>query len=189
MFSGVPSLIRKVGSSNSGSPPASNSGEDNRPVEIILAGWVDRFLAWLIDFIIVSIGLAILFALLTIPFWFSYYSNDMALGHKNFEPFHYLLSSLAFFGYWTYFEHTSGQSIGKRLLNIKTTDMFGKSIDTKSAALESLGKSFLLPIDVILGWLFTNNKRQRIFNKISNTIVIKLRPREEQTENITYRKD
>lgn len=67
--------------------------------------------------------------------------------------------------------------------------MFGKSIDTKSAALESLGKSFLLPIDVILGWLFTNNKRQRIFNKISNTIVIKLRAREEQTENITYRKD
>jgi hypothetical protein len=67
--------------------------------------------------------------------------------------------------------------------------MSGKSVDTKSAALESFGKSFLLPIDVILGWLFTNNKRQRIFNKISNTIVIKLRPREELTENITYRKD
>jgi hypothetical protein len=32
-------------------------------------------------------------------------------------------------------------------------------------------------------------KRQRIFNKISKTIVIKLRAREEQTENITYRKD
>ena len=190
MFGGVPSLIRKVGSSNNGSPPASNSGgEDNRPVEIILAGWVDRFFAWLIDFIIVSIGLAILFALLAIPFWFSSYSNEMALEHKNFEPFHYLLSSLAFLGYWTYFEHASGQSIGKRLLHIRTTDMYGKSIDTKSAVLESLGKSFLLPIDVILGWLFTNNKRQRIFNKISKTIVIKLRPREEQTENIRYRKD
>jgi uncharacterized RDD family membrane protein YckC len=189
MFSGIPLLIRKVGSSNSGSPPASNTGEDNRPVEIVLAGWVDRFVAWLIDFIIVSIGLGILFALLAIPFWFLYYSNDMALEHKNFEPYHYLLSSLAFFGYWTYFEHTSGQSIGKRLLNIKTTDMTGKSLDTKSAALESFGKSFLLPIDVILGWLFTNNKRQRIFNKISNTIVIKLRPRDELTENIRYRKD
>jgi hypothetical protein len=55
-------------SSNSGSAPASNSGEDNRPVEIILAGWVHRFLAWLIDFIIVSIGLGVLFALLAIPF-------------------------------------------------------------------------------------------------------------------------
>ncbi len=179
-----------MGSSNSGPPPSANTGgEDNRPVEIVLAGWVDRFVAWLIDFIIVSIGLAVLFALIAFPFWFSFYSNDTVLEHKNFEPFHYLLSSLAFFGYWTYFEHTSGQSIGKRLLNIKTTDVSGKRVDTKSAALESFGKSFLLPIDVILGWLFTNNKRQRIFNKISNTIVIKLRAREELTENIRYRKD
>ena len=102
-------------------------------------------MAWLIDFIIVSIGLGILFALLAIPFWFSDYSNDEALEHKNFGPFHYLLSSLAFFGYWTYFEHTSGQSIGKRLLNIKATDMSGKSVDTKSAALRKLWQIILTP--------------------------------------------
>lgn len=171
-----------MGSSNSSPPPSLNTGvANNHPVEIILASWVDRFVAWLIDFIIVSIGLGILFALMAFPFW----SNDVALEKTNFGTFHYLPSSLAFFGYWTYFEHTSGQSIGKRFLNIKTT----KSVDTKNAALESFGKSFLLPIDVILGWLFTNNKRQRIFNKLSGTIVIKLRPREKQSENIRYRKD
>ena len=178
-------------SSNNGPPPpaAKIGGEDNFPVEVILASWTDRFVAWLIDFIIVSIGLGVLFALLAIPFWFSNYSNGIASAHNNVEPFHYLLSSLAFFGYWTYFEHTSGQSIGKRLLNIKTTDMSGSRVDTKTAAIESFGKSFLLPLDVILGWLFTNNKRQRIFNKISNTVVIKLRSKDEQTENIRYRKD
>lgn len=179
-------------SSNNGSRPASKTGEegeDNRPVEVILASWVDRFVAWLIDFIIVSIGLGILFALIAFPFWLSNYSNDTALEHSNFGPFHYLLSSIAFFAYWTYFEHSSGQSIGKRLLNIKATDMSGKAVDIKSAALESFGKSFLLPLDVILGWLFTNNKRQRIFNKISNTVVIKLKPREELTDNIRYKKD
>ena len=176
-------------SSNNGSPPASETGgADNRPLEVILASWGDRFVAWLIDFIIVSIGLGILFALL-VPFWFSDYSNGIAIVHRNFGSFHYLLSSSAFFAYWTYFEHTSGQSIGKRLLKIKSTDVSSKGVDIKSAALESFGKSFLLPLDVILGWLFTNNKRQRIFNKISNTIVIKLKPREDLTENIRYRKD
>jgi len=30
--------------------------------------------------------------------------------------------------------------------------MFGKGVDVKSAATESFGKSFLLPIDIILGW-------------------------------------
>lgn len=177
-------------SANNGPPPAANiGGEDNVPVEVILASWRDRFVAWLIDFIIVSIGLGVLFALLAIPFWFSNYSNGIASAHNNVEPFHYLLSSLAFFGYWTYFEHTSGQSIGKRLMNIKTTDMSGSRVDAKTAAIESFGKSFLLPLDVILGWLFTNNKRQRIFNKISKTIVIKLMSKDEQTENIKYRKD
>ena len=177
-------------SSNNGSPPApNNGGADNRPVEVVLASWSDRFVAWLVDFIIVSIGLGILFALLALPFWFSDDSNDMAIVHRNFGSFHYLLSSSAFFAYWTYFEHTSGQSIGKRLLKIKSTDVYGKGVDIKRAALESFGKSFLLPLDVILGWLFTNNKRQRIFNKISNTIVIKLKPREDLTENIRYRKD
>ncbi len=60
----------------------------------------------------------------------------------------------------------------------------------QTAAIESFGKSFLLPIDVILGWIFSNEKRQRIFNKISNTIVIKLKPREElRPDNIRYTKD
>ena len=75
-------------------------------------------------------------------------------------------------------------------MKIKTTDLSGKRIDIKSAAIESFGKSFLLPIDVVLGWIFTNNKRQRIFNKISNTLVIKLTQGEEPTpENIRYTKD
>ena len=179
-----------MASSNNGSPPESKTGgADNGSVEVILASWADRFVAWLIDFIIVSIGLGILFALLEFPFWFSDNSNDTAIIYRNSGSLHYLLSSAVFFAYWTYFEHTSGQSIGKRLLKIKSTDLSGKGIDIKKAALESFGKSFLLPLDVILGWLFTNNKRQRIFNRISNTIVIKLKPREELTENIRYRKD
>jgi uncharacterized RDD family membrane protein YckC len=71
---------------------------------------------------------------------------------------------------------TSGQSIGKRFLKIKTVDLSGNRIDIKSAEIESFGKAFLLPIDVILGWISTNNnKRQRVFSRISNIIVIKLK--------------
>jgi hypothetical protein len=72
-------------------------------------------------------------------------------------------------------------------LKIKTVDLSGNRIDIKSAAIESFGKAFLLPIDVILGWIFTNNKRQRIFNRISNTIVIKLKL-QLTSEDIRYTK-
>jgi uncharacterized RDD family membrane protein YckC len=170
-------------------------GEKKKPRQIILANWGDRLLAWIVDFILVSIALAVLFAAITIPIWFFHYDDEMtaARAYQNVQPLHYIISSLAFFGYWTYFESTtSGQSIGKRLLKIKTIDISGDSrIDIKRAAIESFGKSFLLPIDVILGLIFTNNKRQRIFNRLSNTIVIKLKKnRESRSEdNIIYTKD
>jgi uncharacterized RDD family membrane protein YckC len=137
--------------------------EKNKPIQIILANWGDRLLAWIVDFILVSIALAVLFAAITIPIWFFHYDDQMtaARAYQNVQPLHYIISSLALFGYWTYFESTtSGQSIGKRLLKLKTIDISGDNrIDIKRAAIESFGKSFLLPIDVLLGLIFTNNKR------------------------------
>ena len=142
-----------------------NGKERKESKEIILASWGDRFLAWLIDFILVSIALAILFSAIAIPIWFFYYDDDMTEST------------------------TSGQSIGKRLLKIKTVDLSGNRIDIKSAAIESFGKAFLLPIDVILGWIFTNNKRQRVFSRISDTIVIKLKNLQLAPNDIKYTKD
>src|SRR5918994_465224 len=168
-----------------------SGGERKEPREIILANWGDRFLAWIVDFILVSIALAVLFAAIAIPIWFFYYDDEMvaARAYQNVQPLHYIVSSAAFFGYWTYFESTSGQSIGKRLLKIKTVDLSGNRIDIKSAAIESFGKAFLLPIDVILGWIFTNNKRQRVFSRISDTIVIKLKNLQLTPNDIKYTKD
>jgi uncharacterized RDD family membrane protein YckC len=161
---------------------------------VALAKWTDRFIAWLIDFLIVYIGLAILFALLSIPFWIAFpqwfqSSNNINIPFRNVGPFNYVISSLVFTAYWTYFESTTGQSMGKKVLHLKTTNFEGKNINAKTAVLESLGKAFLLPLDVILGWIFTNDKRQRIFNRASNTIVIKLKGNNPVSNNVTYLKD
>jgi hypothetical protein len=54
-----------------------------------------------------------------------------------------------------------------------------------------LGKAFLLPLDVLLRWILTNDKRQRIFNRVSDSIVVKLKEAEDHDifKNITYVKD
>ena len=126
-----------VSSNNPSISPEENAG--NLPIEITLASWSRRFLAWILDFIIVSIGLGILFALISIPFWFDY---NVGRASKSLEPFHYLISSFVFFAYWTYCESKTGQSIGKNILKIKITDLSGKRIDIQSAAIESFGKAF-----------------------------------------------
>jgi uncharacterized RDD family membrane protein YckC len=167
---------------------------------IVLASWIDRFVAWLIDVVIVSIGLGILFALISIPFWaavsqsFDNGSTYMNMASRNFGApwFPYIISSIVFTAYWTYFESTaSGQSIGKRVMHLRTTDLNGNTLDIRTAAIESFGKAFLFPFDVLLGWIFTNDKRQRIFNRVTDSIVVKLREAEDYDtpRNITYMKD
>ena len=165
---------------------------------IVLASWIDRFIAWLIDFIIISLGLGIIYAAISLPFWLtgphSFESTSMNIGFWRLGASwtSYIISSLVFMGYWTYFESTTGQSIGKKLLHLKTTDLDGtRNIDVKAALIESFGKAFLLPIDVIFGWIFTNNQRQRIFNRASGTIVVKIKEGYEKytSKNVTYLKD
>ena len=106
---------------------------------IVLASWIDRFIARLIDFIIVSIGLGILFAAISIPFWIAFpqmfesVNMNMLFRSGGGQWTSYIISSLVFMAYWTYFESSRGQSVGKKLLHLKTTDLTGKSIDVKTA--------------------------------------------------------
>ena len=54
-----------------------------------------------------------------------------------------------------------------------------------AAAIESFGKAFLLIPDCLIGWLAMPGSKQRLFNRISHTIVIEIRNAEEP-EGVTY---
>lgn len=154
--------------------------------ELVLATWVDRFFAWLIDFVIVNAVLWALFAAASIPFWFdgmpdSWFSNPNGAAR-------WAVTSLVFMAYWTYFESTTGQSLGKMALKIRTTDLAGAKADIRNSAIQGFGKAFLLPLDLILGWIFTNDKRQRIFSRAANTIVIKVTAGAQNSGDIRYSK-
>jgi len=102
--------------------------------------------------------------------------------------FEYGPMSIVFFLYWLILESKTGQSIGKMALHLKITNLSGGQADIKSIAISSFGKAFLLPIDVIVGRLVTNKNRQRIFNKLGKTIVIKVEA-DDEPENVVYKKD
>ena len=121
--------------------------------KIIIAKWTDRFFAWLIDFIIVSIiSTSIIFA--------SFGTMEYEFEEDVFwaESTQYIPTSILFFVYWAILEYKTGQTIGKKILNLKVTDIHGNSPSLKGIIISSFGKSFLLPIDVVLGWILTNEK-------------------------------
>ena len=151
--------------------------------KIVLAKWTDRFLAWLIDFIIVSIiSTSIIFA--------SFGTINYELEEDSFwtESIQYFPSSILFFAYWTVLEYKTGQTIGKKILNLRVTDIYGNNPSLKGIIIGSFGKAFLLPIDVVLGWIITNEKRQRVFNKLGDTLVVKIKTPEDVSD-ISYSKD
>ena len=151
--------------------------------KIVLAKWTDRFLAWLIDFIIVSIiSTSIIFA--------SFGTIDYEVEGDGFwtESTQYFPTSILFFVYWTVLEYKTGQTIGKKILNLKVTNIDGSNPSLKGIMIGSFGKAFLLPIDVVLGWILTNEKRQRVFNKLGDTLVVKIKISDD-TSDISYSKD
>ena len=145
-----------------------NDSDNYGSSKIILAKWKDRFFAWIVDFVIISI-------ISTSIFFLSF----LYLNH-NFEDFvtndgMYIPTSIMFFSYWIILEYKTGQTIGKKMFNLKITNNFGDKPSLIGVILSSFGKSFILPIDIILGWILTNEKRQRIFNKLGNTLIIKIK--------------
>ena len=125
---------------------------------VVLSSWGDRFWAWLIDVLLMSI----LWHGITIVLKIDAFSLSGAV----------LLAAILFI-YWSALEGYRGQSLGKMLLNIVVTGPLGESIRFSDAMVESFGKTFLLPFDCLIGWFALREKRQRLFNRISNTIVIK----------------
>jgi len=152
--------------------------------ELVIAKWSDRFIAWLIDFLIISSVSTMIFALI-----YGTYSLEWSEAMIFSEATSYLPTSIVFFGYWVILEYKTGQSIGKKIVHLKIVDLEGKPPSFTGVVISSFGKSFLLPIDMILGLIFTNQKRQRIFNKISDTIIIKIKNTETNNEKINYKKD
>lgn len=124
--------------------------------EISFASWGERFWAWLIDILLISI---IWYRIIVI-------SKADALGPVGIS----LLEALLFL-YWTVLEGYRGQSLGKMIMNIAVMGPSGEKIGFLDSAIESFGKAFLLPLDCIIGWTVFRGGGQRAFNKLSNTIV------------------
>jgi uncharacterized RDD family membrane protein YckC len=133
-----------------------------------LAFWGERFVAWLLDAIIIGIVVLILglFSLVAGLTWWS--------GWPGWVPFfNFNVGGVIYFLYWMLMDGLYGQSFGKMIMRLKIKRVDGGQINMGAAALESLGKAFLLPLDCLLGWILYPKRRQRIFNYLSETIVVK----------------
>ena len=127
------------------------------------ADFGDRFVAFLIDSLILSIVGGLIF-------WGSYgewvISTFVGLSYFILMEMHY---------------NGGGQTFGKKAMNIRTVDAKTlEPIDGRQAIIHSFGKVLFLPIDLILGWIMNededeeNNREEiRLTQRLAQTVVIK----------------
>jgi len=120
------------------------------------ASWRARFWAWLIDILLMSILGYLIAIVLNIPF----------LGLAGIT-----LQAGLMFLYWTALEGYRGQSLGKMVLSLVVVGPVGERIGFRDAGVETFGKAFLLPLDCLAGWMLMRGSGQRLFNRLSNTVV------------------
>jgi len=138
-----------------------NCGSPIAPTpRLALPEWGERFVAYLIDVIILGGTLAPVkwFVAWMIWPWDTWAPRFMSwVRFIDSGPGAYI-----YFLYSTFMEGIYGHSIGKIIMKIEVTQSNGRPTDIAHAAIESLGKTFLLPIDCILGWILYPTKREAI---------------------------
>lgn len=142
----------------------------NEESQLALASLKKRFLAYLINFAIIS---AITASIILVPQIFTLRSpNFLSEGISTYL----LITTGLLWLYSTLLEGFNGQSIGKRIMGLKVVRIDGKKLTYDYAAVRNFGKILpLLPFDLIIGWRIPNNRFKRYFDKYAGTTVIDLR--------------
>lgn len=149
-----------------------------------MAGFGERFLAFLLDGFIVGFASGIIGRLLFAPFVGSMFvAGSIESAFPIFATIPFLLLSLVsgiaittlYYGY--FYINKNGQSLGKKVLNIKVvkTDLKSQLTWGDTFLREIIGKNFLNRFVFYLGylWYYMSPKRQTWADSIAQTYVVK----------------
>lgn len=132
---------------------------------VVYAGFWERFLAGIVDAILVAIAsgvISVVFGLMG--------DFGKSLGS--------LVTLVLSCGYYVYFISQKGQTIGKRALSIRVqNESTGQNLDVVSAILREVVGKFISGIVLLLGylWMLWDPKKQTWHDKIAKSVVVKVK--------------
>lgn len=134
--------------------------------------WIRRFVAFIIDSIIIGACTLIIAGIIAIPF----IATILATGWPwyVFNPF-----SFPFFAgvfsvfYFALLETYYGSTIGKRLMNLGVIKLNGQKIGLDSALIRNGSKVYwiLILVDTLIGLATPGDPQQKVTDRIAGTIV------------------
>lgn len=140
------------------------------------AGFWGRFLAGLIDVVILSIFGFVVGFVIGLIFGLAGMSSNTSLVSTVKSILNLFLYAISFF-YYIYFIGAKGQTPGKMIMKIKVVKALDNSVPGfLSAFLREFVGKFLSSIVILLGhlWMLWDPKKQTWHDKIAGTIVVKI---------------
>jgi uncharacterized RDD family membrane protein YckC len=184
-----PACGQPAGSAPTVMPPAPSPGmaaayaagaEARRPV--YYAGFWLRFVAYLIDIVIISIVCIPIFFVISAVFGLSMASlarnpDEMAAGGSMVGVF-LLIEAVAVVGVWLYYAFTESSgwqgTIGKKILGLRVTDLNGNRISFGRATGRLFAK-FVSNFTLMIGYIMAGftEKKQALHDMIAGCLVVK----------------
>jgi len=126
--------------------------------------WGRRFIALLVDIIVLTLFMYVVSAIVFLLF--------AQLGIFSALNYWVIIAAIIIIVYFTFMEALTGSTLGKKLFKLKVQAVNG-NVGYKKAFIRSLSKIYYFPliVDVILGFIF-GDSNDRILDKISGTYVI-----------------
>ncbi|RLJ02251.1 MAG: hypothetical protein DRP08_04710, partial [Candidatus Aenigmatarchaeota archaeon] len=143
------------------------------------ASIVDRAIAAIVDGVIIGFAVGIIVFIVSFAVGLGAAFIGGRMGSMIATPIMLIAYGIAFLlslGYYIYFEGTSGQTIGKKLLNIRVVKEDGSPCDFNAALMRNILRIVdALPTLYILGIILmaTSPTVQRLGDRVAHTVVIK----------------
>jgi uncharacterized RDD family membrane protein YckC len=141
--------------------------------QIDMGHWLLRFIALIIDGIILGIIAAIVFFVLLIPLVFTGAFLDLWLGWGYVFLFPLAIGVLMVL-YFLVLEVSWGGTVGKRILGLRVQTVSGGKISFGQAFIRNISKIFwvFLLLDWLIGVATPGDKRQKYSDRMAGTVVV-----------------
>jgi uncharacterized RDD family membrane protein YckC len=145
-------------------------------------GIVARAAALVVDYIVVAVGLmaAMFFLALTGFFIFAFSGfrgNALFFDGPPGEEVAFPLMWLLSLAYFVFFEGRDGRTFGKQVFNLRVRRANGGPVTYREALIRNAVKVFppLLFLDVLFLLLFFQDEKQRVSDRLADTVVVEAR--------------
>ncbi|HVP22719.1 MAG TPA: RDD family protein [Conexivisphaerales archaeon] len=176
--------VARVGAPSAGAPPPPQ-GHNLSGIDALIkepsaqSYWIERLVAFVIDWVVVTVAVGIIAGLMAIPWVLNglVNGNTFNVGEIFGASAYSFLNSIIVVLYFAFAESIYGTTLGKSVMGLKVETLDGRRPTLEQTFIRDITKInwVLLLLDVVFGLATSTEYRQKFSDRYAKTLVVKRR--------------